>query len=215
MAVTQLRTKLFRGATLALATAAFILWTGSTVSAQAATVPFTFDITYDTLASTFPSPGNLTITGYSIGSGTFAPFGNADYSAAGPVTFGVLPSGDLFPSTVNLTFTASFHGGADTFTGTDVHLHDNLGNLISENITILSGTGIFSGATGSASPTTIQAGPSGNTAPGYLGTLNVSGSGQITAPGLNAVPEPATMGLLSTSLVSLAGFAAIRKRRQS
>ena len=83
---------------------------GSLISAQAATIPFTFDVTYDALVGDVPSPTNLTVPGSNVGSGTFVPFGDAIYSATGTVTFGVLPSGDLFPSTVMLNFTASLNG---------------------------------------------------------------------------------------------------------
>ena len=51
--------------------------------------------------------------------GLFAPFGSAIFSETGTVTFAMLPSGDFVPSTVSHNFTASFNGGADTFTGTD------------------------------------------------------------------------------------------------
>lgn len=72
---------------------------------------------------------------------------------------------------------------------------------------------MFSGATGFAPATAMGLPPSGNPAPNYCGTIISSGSGQITAPGLNAVPEPTTMAFLSTGLAGLAVVAAIRRRR--
>jgi len=173
------------------------------LSAPAATVPFTFEVTYDAILGAAPSPTNLTVPATNSGSGFFTPFGSTNYSSTGTATFAVSPSGDLALSTVSLSFTASFNGGADTITGTDFHVTG-----VSETMTILGGTGIFSGATGSAVPTTIEAAPSGNTSPGYVGTLAVSGSGQITAPGLNAVPEPTTNLLLEVGLAGVATLAA-------
>ncbi len=202
--------KELRRATISVLVALLILVVCSSGTAEAATVPFTFDVTYDAFLGGAPSPTTLIVPATNSGSGAFAPFGSAIWSETGTFTFVVLPSGDLVPSTVSLNFTASFNGGADTFTGTDFHVFG-----VSETMTILGGTGIFSGATGFATPTTILLPPSGNPAPNFFATLATSGSGQITAPGLNAVPEPATMALLSTGLASLLAVAAIRKRRRS
>ncbi|MFL6449671.1 MAG: hypothetical protein ACJ746_18615 [Bryobacteraceae bacterium] len=129
---------------------------GCVSASQAATVPFTFEVTYDALLNGVPSPTTLTVPAMNTGSGTFAPFGNAIYSEIGTVTFAMLPSGDFVPSTVSLNFTASFNGGADTFTGTDFHVF-----AVSETMTILGGTGMFSGASGFAIPTTNLIEPSG------------------------------------------------------
>ena len=120
MIVNQLCINQFRGATLALVAALLILVAGSPINAQAATVPFTFELTYDVFVVGAPSPTTLTLPTTVLGSGSFAPFGSAIYSEAGTVTFAMLPSGEFVPSSVSNNFTASFNGGADTFTGTDL-----------------------------------------------------------------------------------------------
>lgn len=208
MTAHQLSIKIKRLRGITRSTAAALLVLGSWVSAYAGTIPFTFEVTYDAVLGGVPSPANLTVPATNSGSGFYTPFGSAIYSETGVVNFVALPSGDLVPSALSFDFTASFNGGVDTFTGTDFHVFG-----VSETMTILGGTGIFSGATGFAIPTTVGLPPSGNTSPGYIGTLATSGSGQITAPGLNAVPEPATIGFLSTGLVGLAGVAGIGRRR--
>jgi hypothetical protein len=166
--------------------------------AQAATIPFTFQITTDTFAVGVPSPTTLTLPTTINGSGLFAPFGSAIYTEAGTITFAILPSGELVPFSVMNNFTASFNGGADTFTGRDSVMFG--ATTFTNAWTILGGTGIFSGATGFATATGMGIAPSGNPDPTYLGTVANSGSGQITAPGLNAVPEPATYGLVGLAL---------------
>jgi hypothetical protein len=80
MTVNQLCINQFRGATLALAAALLILVAGSSISAQAATIPFTFEVTYDAFLGAVPSPTTLTVPATNSGSGSFAPFGSAIYS---------------------------------------------------------------------------------------------------------------------------------------
>src|SRR4051795_3690753 len=115
--------------------ASLLLAFGSSSVARAATIPFTFEVTYDALLGGLPSPTTLTVPAMNSGSGSFAPFGSAIYSETGTVTFAMLPSGDFVPSTVSLNFTASFNGGNDTFTGTDFHVF-----AVSETMTIVGGT---------------------------------------------------------------------------
>jgi hypothetical protein len=110
MIVNQLCINRFRRAKLALVAA--LLIASSAISAQAATIPFTFEVAYDAFLGAVPSPTNLTVPGTNTGSGSFAPFGSAIYSETGTVTFAMLPSGDFVPSTVSLNFTASFNGGS-------------------------------------------------------------------------------------------------------
>jgi hypothetical protein len=187
-----------------------ILVFGFASIAQAATIPFTFELTFDTFIVGVPSLSTPTLPVTVLGSGSFAPFGSAIYSEAGTVTFAMLPSGEFVPSSISNTFTASFNGGANTFTGTDSVLFGPTPTF-PQTFTILGGTGIFSGATGFATATGMQIPSSGNPDPTFAGTVATSGSGQITAPGLTPIPEPATSALLGTVLAGLAGLAAYRR----
>jgi len=209
----QLCMNKFRGATLTLVAVMLILVAGSPISAQAATIPVTFQLTFDTFVVGSPSLSTLTLPTTVQGSGSFAPFGSAIYSEAGTITFAMLPSGEFVPSLVSNDFTASFNGGADRFMGTDTVLFG--ATTFTNTLTVLGGTGIFSGATGFATATGMTIASSGNPAPSYLATVATSGSGQITSPGLNAVPEPGTIALLCTGLAGLAGLVATGKRRRS
>src|SRR3954468_8518067 len=113
----QRRANKFR---IAFALASLLLAFGSSSVAGAATIPFTFEITFDTFVEGGPPTGStLTLPTTVLGSGSFAPFGSSVYSEAGTITFAMLPSGDFVPSLVSNDFTASFNGGANTFTGTD------------------------------------------------------------------------------------------------
>lgn len=122
----------------------------------------------------------------------------------------MLPSGEFVPSSVLNDFTASFNGGADTFTGTHSEVFG-----VSNTLTISRGTGLFSGATGFATATSMIIAPSGNPAPDFFATVAGSGSEQITAPGLNEVPEPGTFALLGTGLAGLVAVALNRKKQRS
>jgi len=195
-----------RGWPSGLPLALLVLAFGSAGIAAAATVPFTLELTFDTFLVGVPSPTTPILATTVLGSGAFAPLGSAIYSEAGTITFTMLPSGDFVPTSVSNTFLASFNGGADTFTGTDFVLFGP--TTFSNTLTILDGTGIFMGATGFATATGMTIASSGNPAPDYFGTVALSGSGQITAPGLSAVPEPTTMALFGTGLAGLV----LRKR---
>src|SRR4051794_24654002 len=191
-----------------IAPALLILVVGCFGIAQAATIPFTFGLTFDTFVVGVPSPTTLTLPTTVSGSGSFAPFGSAIYTEAGTITLAMLPSGDFVPSVVSNNFTASFNGGANTFTGTDTVAFG--ATTFTNNLTILGGTGTFSGATGFATAIGMTIASSGNPAPGYFGTVATSGSGQITASGLTAVPEPTTYALFGLGL----GAAIFAKRRR-
>src|SRR3954452_20127182 len=206
----QRRTNKFR---VGFALAPLFLTLGSSNAARAATVPFTFELTFDTFVEGGPpTASTLTLPTTVLGSGSFTAFGSAVYSEAGTITFAMLPSGDFVPSVVSNQFTASFNGGANTFTGTDTVQFG--ATTFTNNVTIMGGTGIFSGATGLATATGMMIASSGNPAPTYFATVATSGGGQITATGLTAVPEPTTMTLLGAAIVSLGGLAAIRKKRK-
>jgi hypothetical protein len=205
----QLRWAKLRGSYVAIVVTLLISVVVSPGTAQAATIPFSFEVTADTSIFGVPSLATLNLPTTIIGSGAFGPLGSAIYSEAGTITFMMLPSGAFVPSSVMNNFTASFNGGANTFMGTNsvgFGAPNAMGlPTFSSTLTIQSGTGIFSGATGFATATGTGNPPS----------VTFSGNGQITASALNAVPEPGSIALVGTCMAGLAGIAVVRKRSRS
>ena len=156
---------------------------------RAATIPFTFTVTGGATLTGPPIPNVPVGVMLFASSASFTPFGSASYSEEGLITFTVFPSGAFAPISVENTFTASFNGGADTFFGTDSFLFsppDSTGiQTTTSTMTILGGTGIFQGASGFATGEGTNSPPP----PGELSPVFFSGTGQITAPGLNAIPR--------------------------
>jgi hypothetical protein len=182
--------------------AAALLVAALTLPAAAATVPFTF--TVDGGAALLGPPVPDTPVGVMLfASGIFTPFGPAEYSESGTITFVIWHSGDFAPASVSNTFTASFNFGADTFTGTHNFAFGPpgaAGQTITSAMTILGGTGMFSGATGSATSSGTNSPPPG---PGDLSPVFFTGAGQITAPALTAVPEPSTVAIVFAGLLGI------------
>jgi hypothetical protein len=175
----------------------------TTEIANAATIPFTFSLTGDATLNGQPSPANTVLGETFSGVGTFAPFGPSVYTDTGTITFGFFPSGFGVVSLL-ADFTASFNGGADTFSGTSLDIFnapDNAGAQSNSGaLTILQGTGVFAGATGSATAFGLS----------VLGSpISFTGSGQISAAGLQAVPEPGTIALFGIALAGLLGKAVL------
>jgi hypothetical protein len=176
-------------------------------ASSAATVDFSFEVTGGaTLPGLMgPPPVGTPIDVVLTATGTFMPFGTAVYSETGFLTFAVFPGGGFGPSSVTNSFVASFNSGTDTFFGSSVFMFsdpDPTGlQTTSNTMTILGGTGIFSGASGSATGVGTNSPPP----PGEASPVFFSGSGQITAPTLTApVPEPSTWLLLLAGGVAVA-----------
>ncbi len=178
--------------------------------AKPATMPFTFQISGEASAFGTPSSGTPNLPTTVTGSGLFVPFGSAVYTEAGTVTFAMLPTGGFAPASTSNTFTMSFDEGADTFSGTNrtVFGAPNAAGFptFTSTYTILSGTGIFEGANGSASANGISNRDSGAIAPSPVTPVSSSGSGQINAVGLTAAPEPGNTALIGLAIISAAHF---------
>jgi PEP-CTERM motif len=209
--VHQLCRNKFRGAILTLVAVLPILVAGSPRSAQAATIPVSFEFDNLLLFDGAPSPTNPAVPVRTVGTGSFNPFGAATLNAPGILTFGFSDSGaPQGPVLYQANFTIGVSGGIDTLSGT---LLVDPAPVVGTGVwTILGGTGLFSDATGMLNSMGVGVPPAG---PGQPPGNHIVGTGQVTAPGLNAVPEPGTIGLLGIGMVSLAGVAIFRKRHRS
>jgi hypothetical protein len=178
-----------------------LLYCGTAAAARADTVAFSWTIGG---SITNPPTGGFLATG----SGPVTPFGTAAFTAAG--TAGT-PVNGVTP--VMGQFTFDFGNGnlfQGAFTG-DNFPRDAATQLafFTRSLTITSGTGIFAGASGTATASGNSLLTAGATPPV---TFNFSGGGNITAPGLTAVPEPATLLLLGTGLAGVAAQACRHRR---
>ena len=182
---------------------------GTSGIARADAVAFSYTITGDSATTGQPPTLNEAFTG----SGTVVPFGAAKYTDSGTLTLGQFPNDGFGAMSLVVDYTLSFNNGADTFFGKEFVSFgppdQNGVQLSSATMTIAGGSGIFSGATGSGTgSSTVNPPP-----PTGPNRVTLVGSGDIAAPGLSAVPEPASITLLGTAILGLAGLAAMRKKR--
>jgi hypothetical protein len=177
-------------------------------SAQAGTIPVSFEFDNLLLIDGTPSPANPAVPTVLSGTGILNPFGAATLNSPGILTFGFSPSGaPQGPVSFEADFTLGVNGGLDTLSGTV--LVATAAGVGSGVWTILDGTGIFSGATGILNSTGVSVPPAN---PGGPPRNHIEGTGEVTAPGLNAIPEPGTIALLGIGMAGLVGVAVIRKR---
>ena len=178
--------------------------------AQAATVPFTYTITGESATTGQPPTLNEAFTGSAV----VVPFGTAEYTDSGTLTLGQFPNDGFGAMSLVVDYTLSFNKGLNTFFGKESVSFgppdQNGVQITTATMTIAGGTGIFSGATGSGTGSaTVNPPP-----PTGPNPVTIAGSGDITAPGLSAIPEPSSITLLGTAIMGLAGLAAVRKKRR-
>jgi hypothetical protein len=126
------------------------------------------------------------------------------YTDAGTLTIGAFPPSGFGVQSITADFIVSLNDGADTFFGTSVETFmapDVMGAQRNTGVlTIMGGTGIFTGATDFANAAGLTNPPP---AP-----ISFSGTGQITAPALIASPEPG-IGILLAGCVAVLGALAV------